>query len=383
MNRQHYIDTLRAVNIFLLTLYHSGLVFSPQGWFIENAEKSALLGDLTHSALVLVPMPLLMFLAGATTFYSFQKRSSRQYIQERFTHILLPLVLGIAIVIPPHVYTERLFRGRFSGSFIEFYPKFYTEGIVPAGNFTYRHLWFLAYLLVLSLVALPIFGAINRNREAIARFLRHPLAILLPALPMIAIEIALRADWYTTLNIFADWANILLYFQVLVWGYMLTSHADIQAAVRRAAPAALLIGMGLMLISEIIFTEDQLLGFIPRDDPQYVWACILRSLIIWCGLVGIMGMGSRWNTNPHPSSPVYGGGVRRGLIRYAKTISYPYYIFHQTVIVLLAYYFIIDLNASVLAKFVILVISTAIITLLLCEITRRLPAIGQVFGMRR
>lgn len=381
MQRQYYIDTIRALNIFLLTLYHSGLVFSPQGWFIENPVKSTLLGDLTHSPIVLIPMPLLMFLAGATTWYSFQKRTTGQYIRERFTRILLPLALGIAIVIPPHMYAERLFRGRFTGTFIEFYPKFYTEGIVPEGHFTYRHLWFLAYLFVLSLIALPIFGLINRQRGRLARFFSRPGAIFLPLIPMILIEIWLRADWPTTLNILADWANVLLYLQLLIWGYVLVSDEAIQARVRHIAPPLMVITIGLMTIVSNFLTQDQLFGFVECSDSYYLAACVLRSVIIWGGLLSVMGVGMIWNNHAPSLSTERGSGGE--VLRYAKEISYLYYIFHQTVIVLLAYYFIIGWHAPIGVKFITLVVATAVICVLLCEIIRRVPYVGQLFGMRR
>jgi glucan biosynthesis protein C len=67
------------------------------------------------------------------------------------------------LVIPPQVYFERIGtwmprRMRpidFHGSFIEFYPHIF-DGVYPNGNFSWHHLWFLVYLFMFSLVALPL-----------------------------------------------------------------------------------------------------------------------------------------------------------------------------------------------------------------------------------
>jgi hypothetical protein len=44
--------------------------------------------------------------------------------------------------------------------------------VYPEGNFSYHHLWFLAYLLVYSFLALPLFAALRTERggEFIRRF---------------------------------------------------------------------------------------------------------------------------------------------------------------------------------------------------------------------
>jgi len=54
---------------------------------------------------------------------------------------------------------------------LQFYPRFF-ERVYPEGNFSYHHLWFLAYLLVYSFLALPLFAALRTERggEFIRRF---------------------------------------------------------------------------------------------------------------------------------------------------------------------------------------------------------------------
>ena len=60
------------------------------------------------------------------------------------------------VLVPPQVWLERRLRGEFSGSLLAFYPH-YLEGIYPGGNLSWHHLWFLLFLLVFTLAALPLF----------------------------------------------------------------------------------------------------------------------------------------------------------------------------------------------------------------------------------
>ena len=46
---------------------------------------------------------------------------------------------------------------QFTGSFLEWLPHAFEGGAYPNGNVSWHHLWFLAYVLVLTFVLLPYF----------------------------------------------------------------------------------------------------------------------------------------------------------------------------------------------------------------------------------
>src|SRR5699024_7100952 len=100
---------------------------------------------------------------GQSAWHSLARRYPRAFVIERVRHILLPLVGGVLLLVPPQVYLERRLSGRFTGSFLEFYPHFF-DGLYPRGNFAWHHLWFLGYLFVFSVAALPLFEWLRRNR---------------------------------------------------------------------------------------------------------------------------------------------------------------------------------------------------------------------------
>ena len=116
--------------------------------------------------------------------------------------MLLPLAFGMAVVVVPQVYVERISVGMpdrmsprdFHGSYLDFYPHYF-EGAYPSGNLSWHHLWFLAYLVVFSLAALPLFLYLRGDRgrhlpTRMASWLRPGRRIFLLALPL-AVTVAL------------------------------------------------------------------------------------------------------------------------------------------------------------------------------------------------
>jgi fucose 4-O-acetylase-like acetyltransferase len=136
--------------------YHSALIFCNDGIFpLRSGEDSELLSCFSG---IVDPwhMPLLFVLSGAGTWFVLRFRKAGQYARERAGRLLVPLVFETLLIVPPQVYLQRLQEGRFEGVFFVFYPHFF-DGIYPQGIFTWNHLWFVAYVLVFSLMALPVF----------------------------------------------------------------------------------------------------------------------------------------------------------------------------------------------------------------------------------
>ena len=163
------------------------MFFVPWGWHIKN--------DIIVDWLVL-PMllvnqwriPILFVVSGMGTRFALSHRSAGQYIKERFIRLYIPLAVGMLLIIPPQVYLERLDTGATSLSYFGWYPQVF-DGIYPSGNFSWHHLWFLPYLLLMSIVCTPLFlwirkrgdGFLSRTRLLMTR---SPFFIFLITVPL-------------------------------------------------------------------------------------------------------------------------------------------------------------------------------------------------------
>ena len=101
-------------------------------------------------------MLLLFIISGFGTAFFLGKRSASQFSKVRISRLFIPLLFGILVIILLQVYIVRIANFQFIGSYFEFWPAHAFEGKYPRSNLSWHHLWFLPYILVYSLIQLPI-----------------------------------------------------------------------------------------------------------------------------------------------------------------------------------------------------------------------------------
>ena len=153
--RLYYLDWLHVFAVLILIFFHSARPFDEWGWRIKNETVSGIITNILQF-INIWHMPLFFLLSGSAAWFALSLRPERSFAKERVKRLLIPLVFGMAVIIPSQVYIERIFRGQFEGSYFSFYIVAFS-GSYPEGNLSWHHLWFLAYLFVFSLLAFPIF----------------------------------------------------------------------------------------------------------------------------------------------------------------------------------------------------------------------------------
>ena len=372
--RRYDLDWLKAGAVLLLFPYHTAMIFVIWKFHIKNPTVSEGL-TVFNSFLHAWQMPLLFLLAGAATWYALDYRSGRQYAGERLVRLGIPLAFGILAIIPPQIYVERLHLGQFSGTFFQFYPSIFTTGFYPQGNLGWHHLWFIAYLLVFSLVLLPLFLRLKKGagKERMLRWtssLAEGSRIFYLALPLMIIQSLLRAQWPDgNQNLINDWANFFLYITIFIYGYVLSSNNRLQEAITRNRYVALVAGIACFVL--FLFLKD-ISGAEPwlRYDARGMAMAALDGLNTWCWLLAILGFGvSRLI-------------VSNRLLTYAGEAAYPFYILHQTIILVLAFY-VVALDWSIAAKFTCILLLSFVTTFLVYELlVRRITGLRFLFGMK-
>jgi glucans biosynthesis protein C len=374
VDRQNYIDWLRAGAMFLLVFYHSGRLFDFEPWHIKNADLN--LGiqvflrflDLWH-------MPLFFLLAGCSVWFALNYRTLRGFAWERVLRLFIPLIFGMLIIVPPQVYIERIFDGDFRGSFFAWYPHTfqgaYSMDNPASGNLSWHHLWFLVYLFVFSLILLPVFGYFKKeNRKLlvsrISGFLERPGTLYLFVIPLIIIEILLRPIYgYGNQNLISDWANFLFYMCIFFYGFMLVSDKRILKVFQNNRNLSLVIAL---LLSIIIYLLES--GVVSLGGPaETVIFMVVHSAACWCFLIAIIGFGSLLLN------------FSNKLLKYSVDAVLPVYILHQSIIIVIGYY-IIQWNSGVILKYPAVVLATLIISLGIYEIVKRVNVTRFLFGIK-
>jgi len=157
-------------------------------------------------------MPILFVISGMETRFALSYKSGKQYRKERFKRLFIPLLFGMFVIVPPQSF-ERLTQGQDYSSFLQFYPHYF-NGIYPKGNFSWHHLWFLPYLLTMSILATPLFLFLRKEKNAIIQKTKVmmetvPISLYLAILPLITIKFLL-ANKYVEL----DFNNIRILSQI-------------------------------------------------------------------------------------------------------------------------------------------------------------------------
>jgi hypothetical protein len=369
--RQYHIDWLKVFAISLLIPYHAAMLYGPAPFHVKNND--------THPAFLifneLVGMwyaPLLFFLSGIGSWYALSYRSGGQYLMERVKRLFLPLVFGILVIVPPQTYFERVQKGQFSGSFLEFYPHVF-NGIYPVGNLTWNHLWFITYLFFFSLVMLPVFLRLKKtyNRPgsvALAAFLSRKQNIFLLAVPVMLIEFLLRVDFpFGNQNLLADWANFLHFTLVFLYGFWIISQPSLYQSIARNR----LLGLALGVAGVLLFYGLRFTGLEPQrgDTLAYRLLTAWQGLNAWCWVIALSGY-----------AHVYLNKPSRWLSYFSKAFL-PVYILHQTFVVAFGYY-LVPLQAGVVTKYLLLVVAAYVATVGFYELfIKNIAPMRALFGL--
>lgn len=370
------IDWLRVGAIFLVFLVHVAQIFSPiEDWHVSSPDTS---WWLAHVTIFLGPwiMPLFMLLAGASTWFSRQRQGDWEYLRVRAGRLFVPLVAGTFLLIPPQVYLRRRYRGEFEGSYLEFFPRFF-DGVFPDGNFSYGHLWFLAYLFAYMVVAIPIFRTLEESsgRRLLARmagWMERPGGIFLPAVLLVGGQLLLRNRFtQTTGALIGDWATHAWLFTVYILGYALLAEGRLMRVLERQWPSALVPGILLSGGVAVWASAGDVYARLPGDwtTPGYFVFWTAFGLLSWSWLAVVLGAARRTLT------------PETAFLRWVNPRVYPFYIVHQTVIVVVAYY-LVHLPVGVHLRFLIIGGGSLAGILAIIEVTRGLPGLRALVGLQ-
>lgn len=367
--RRYELDSLRVIAFGLLIFYHVGMFFVTWGFHIKNNRIYEGL-ELPMWFLNQWRLPLLFVISGMGTFFALQRRNGWQFAGERMRRLFLPLIFGMLVIVPPQVYVERLAKEQFSGSYFEFWPSRLLSAPYPEGDVSWHHLWFLPYLLLFSLILIPVFLQIkkkpgNRLSSWTSRMLSKPFGIYVFLVPLYIIEAFIEPFFPVTHALIDDWFTFINCCTLFFYGYLLMSAGKVfWENVNKYRRRNLVMGMiafSLLLLREIYLEDSYLVHFAEA---------LVKVFNLWTWILVLVGYATVF--------------LQRGssFLSYANEAVYPFYILHQTVMMIIGY-FLMNLSYGFALKFSIMVVGTFLGTLLLYEVfIRRWKWVRPLFGLK-
>jgi hypothetical protein len=366
------LDWVRIGAFGLLILYHVGMFYVPWNWHIKSAH---LLRELEPLMLALNPwrLALLFLVSGVATRFMLRKAAAGALLRSRSSRLLIPLISGMLLIVPPQAYIQIVEALGYSGGFVDFYLQHYFAFgkafcpnpciILP----TWNHLWFVAYLWVytmtLGLLVMMAPGITGWIERWLTRLLSGAFLLVVPSLLFAVYRGALLPSFPPTHALFGDWYNHALFASVYMLGFMLAHATSFWEAVERQRWIALVLAAAIYALW--IALRQAANGGLP------VWLGIglAYGFYQWLTIVAVLGFARRWLAKDSAAR------------RYLTDAIFPYYIVHQTAIIMIAHGLRgRGLSAGVEAA--IIIGGTAATCIATYEIVRRVSWLRPLFGLK-
>lgn len=385
LERRYDLDWIRVGAFFLLILYHTGMFYVPWDWHVKTPHPVEALEPLMQ---LTNPwrLTLLFLVSGAATRFMADRTSVGRLTMSRIARLLPPLVFAMFVIVPPQSYyeiVEHVAAHPGAPVAVDSYGVFWLKYATASGNWcdqgeclvtpTWNHMWFVAYLLVYSLIlalmllALPKLG--DRVQGGLERMLKGAGLLIWPIVFLAATRIFLLPHFEITHDLIEDWYNHAVSFSAFLLGFGMAKSDLLKTRLVRGRWIALALAFGCWAAWASyawIYRADDAN---PPEALRIVMRCVYAS-DQWCAIAAILGFGAK-----HLAEK---GGPA---LRYLTLGVFPFYIVHQTLIVVMAHH-LAKLGLPQVLEGAILVIATFAGCFATYEIVRRIPIVRGLFGLK-
>jgi surface polysaccharide O-acyltransferase-like enzyme len=337
MPRLLFLDWVRIGAFGWLVLYHVGMYYVSWDWHVKSPAASTLIEPLMRLS---SPwrMSLLFIVSGAAT-ATMLATPRTGFLRQRSARLLLPLLAGMLLIVPPQSYFEVVQKHGYDGSYLDFMRLYYTGygGFCRGSSClmlpTWNHLWFLPYLwcytVLLWLLLKRWPSMLQDTARIVARHLVGPGLLLWPLVGLAAARLLLFPRFGSTHALLDDHYNHAVYVAMFLFGALLVQrrgHPDDLferlSQWRRPALALALACWALLALwaaASAGQTPGEGLQVLQRGVRPVLWAGQQ-----WFGIVAVLGFAHRYLDRDHRWRAPLADAV------------FTVYLLHQTVIVLAA-----------------------------------------------
>lgn len=285
---------------------------------------------------------------------------------ERSKRLLIPLIFGVIILIPPQTYFENF---KSYGSFIAEYPKLLVKLKV-------NHLWFIENLFLLSLFLVPVIlffrSKKSENLKLFTKRYTNKYGLMMWCLILVFIRVITKYYFPEDDKSFTNPSTTLYFGFFFISGIIISSTTGLWKLLLKNRRKNLL----YLILSTVLFyfyyfiPHEYVLPYFSLSTRWSIWY-VVCSLVSWSAIITILGYGQKFLNKGNE------------LLRKLNEAVYPFYMLHQTVIIILGY-FIIQFQVSISTKIVILMISSFVsIVILYLTIIYPFSWVRFLFGMKK
>ncbi|MGH1387147.1 acyltransferase family protein [Kordia sp.] len=361
--RRYDLDWLRVIAILAVYLHHIGMPFNGDDFDIMNPESSKTLDDIMVF-FEQFRLPLLFLISGTGTIFAFSKRTWIQFAKERAIRLLIPLIFGVLVIVPPQIYFGN--KASFSSYF----------DVYTNGYFGVNHLWFIENLFWMSMVLIPFILFLKSSKsntflKSFERLTSKRFGLFALVIPFSILFIILKQYYPSYDKSLFNFSTTFFYGFFLILGMLFASAESTWLHLKqyRKTNAVLFFTSSIIFYTYYLMPNEWLS---PNFSTNTLWCFwyIVCCLVGWSFLITLLGFGQIWL---HKKST---------LVQKLNEAIYPFYILHQTVIVVFAYY-IIQLDVNIPVKMILLIVTSfPVIVLIYKFLIYPFKITRMLFGMK-
>jgi glucan biosynthesis protein C len=377
-HRLHELDGLRVSVFGLLILYHIGMLYvAGWGYHYKSQYESHFLANLMLWSNQW-RMSLLFFISGAALALFLPRNANLKRVGTRLSYLILPLIFGALVVVVPQVYVEAKSQGLMTElDYWQFWyayldqtsAEFEDHKTLGSMHLTWNHLWYLPYIFVYTLILAAIYPLLRSQYlqpiwQWIASHLSLTAIVLLPIIGFYINGALLYADNPVTHNLVDDWFNHGRSFLSFLLGFALVQVPHLWRNLKTLRWRLLIVG--------ILSYSYALFSFHGGKLGDGIFAQQLNGLLwsanSWLWMLCVIAWGQQWFTRSNP------------IIRYLNSGVFCFYILHQTLIIVFAYW----LAPLMLGGFLEPLLVIVLVTLgcwVLFELIKPIPYLRVLFGI--
>lgn len=375
--RLYYLDWLRVSAFGLLFLFHSWRPFDHMPWHMKSADQGVVF-DLLTMFVHGWRMFLIFLVSGAGTWLAMRARQER-FVMDRVLRLLVPFLFSIVIVIPPQRFSEWIGFGGFEGSYLDFlqaYPAQQLGADMGSSVLLWfghlgTHVWYLPFLFVMTLIALPLLEWIrlgNADFSRLKNVMSSRAGVFVLVVPMILSRFALKPIYPE----YTDWADFFVYLWPFLYGFIFM--ADRQFLDIVTARMWTFLAVGSICSATFIFmgstSEQHVQAYMnPTFDWMHGMISVLTMLIAYSWIMFLLALFARTMN------------FRHRLLVPANVSILPIYVLHQTLIVVFGYY-IVQLDMPMGLRFIGIVLTAIPASILLYKVIATNDVTRFLFGLK-
>ncbi|MDC0288119.1 acyltransferase family protein [Rubripirellula sp.] len=413
-NRLYYMDSLRAVAMFLGLVLHAAVVFEMWAYDplrIHDQPSAALhyIMEMIH----VFRMELFFLVAGFFSALVCCRRGKASYAKNRIQRILIPFVLCVTFLMPWVAAltwldiegSQQSITSKYGEMFVD--PSYIIRMGGPVGNW-FWHFWFLhvlCYFIAIYLLASWCIEKLDVRvpfTASLLHLLGKPWGMMLLVIPTFAVLI-FSPPWADVPGVGTS-LDVLTYYALFFFvGVLLNSKPIVLDELARnfkyyAVPFAVALVLLIPLIDKVTLTSPpelmlqdwslfvgvegkaNLIGTVPllqnpfnfsslNASPEWFAMCFLRAFCTWSAISGFVLIFRTYCNQPS------------ALGRYAADSSYFVYLAHFPIQLALASILRDRINSAFLCFWICLLVSL-LICVLLYHFTCRATPLGRLLSGR-